>query len=125
MRGLSRRALLWQTLAAAAPAGTPVIDTHLEVWSFRFPFSHPERVRQTLNNLFTLYRRVTPYFVHIPVYGATWGFAVASDVLDIHLDRATVDARLVTRGIVERQLYNGATHEAMLALPEYAAALVR
>lgn len=89
------------------------------------PFSHPERVRQTLNNLFTLYRRVTPYFVHIPVYGATWGFAVASEVLDIHLDRETVDARLVARGIVARRLYNGATHEAMLALPEYAAALVR
>lgn len=89
------------------------------------PFSHPERVKKTLENLRTLYRTVTPYFVHIPIYGATWGFAVASDVLDLDLDRATVDARLVTRNIGGRQLYNGAVHQAMQALPAYANNLVR
>ncbi|MBI4909129.1 MAG: amidohydrolase [Acidobacteria bacterium] len=26
-----------------APQSSPIIDTHLEVWSFQFPFSHPER----------------------------------------------------------------------------------
>jgi spermidine synthase len=88
------------------------------------PFSHPARVKQTLQNLRTLYRIVTPYFVHIPIYGATWGFAVASDVLDIHLDRATVDVRLATRSIGARQLYDGAMHDAMLAIPEYAKKLI-
>ncbi|MBL8513268.1 MAG: polyamine aminopropyltransferase [Betaproteobacteria bacterium] len=89
------------------------------------PFSHPERVTQTLGNLRSLYRIVTPYFVHIPIYGATWGFAVASDSLELAHDAATVDARLQARDIGARQLYNGAVHVAMLALPEYVDRLVR
>ena len=46
------------------------------------PFSHPERVRQTLANLREVFRVVAPYFVHIPLYGSIWGFACASDTLD-------------------------------------------
>lgn len=89
------------------------------------PFSHPGRVRATLSNLRHLYRTVTPYFVHIPIYGATWGFAVASDALDIAtLDPKEVDARLAARRIGDRQLYNGAMHVAMQAVPEYARPLV-
>jgi spermidine synthase len=84
------------------------------------PFSHRERVRQTLANLRALYRIVTPYFVHIPIYGATWGFAVASDALSIEsLGRAEIDARLAARAIGDRRLYNGAMHEAMHAIPGY------
>lgn len=37
---LSRRSLLMQALA---PQKRLLIDTHLEVWSFKFPFHHPER----------------------------------------------------------------------------------
>ena len=44
---LTRRGLLAAALAGtgAAQRKTPVIDTHLEVWTFdpRFPFHHPER----------------------------------------------------------------------------------
>jgi spermidine synthase len=89
------------------------------------PFSHPARVRDTLANLRPLYRVVTPYFVHIPIYGATWGFAVASESLDIaRVPGEAIDDRLANRRIGERQLYNGAMHEAMLTLPEYVRALV-
>jgi predicted TIM-barrel fold metal-dependent hydrolase len=44
MPDTSRRQFLAQAAAAMAP-GTPVIDTHLEVWTFdpKFPFHHPER----------------------------------------------------------------------------------
>ncbi|HEX4781379.1 MAG TPA: polyamine aminopropyltransferase, partial [Usitatibacter sp.] len=46
------------------------------------PVSHPERVRSTLGNLRQIFRKVTPYFVHIPIYGSIWGFACASDEID-------------------------------------------
>src|SRR5512135_1719133 len=46
------------------------------------PFSHPARVRSTLDNLRQVFRVVAPYFVHIPLYGSIWGFACASDWLD-------------------------------------------
>ena len=84
------------------------------------PFAHATRVARSIADLRAVFSRVTPYFVHIPVYGAVWGFAVASDSLDPRaLDAGQVDARLAERGIGHRQFYNGAMHEAMLALPEY------
>ena len=84
------------------------------------PFSHADRVRNSITVLHGLFRNVAPCFTHIPIYGATWGFAVASDTLAPHsLDSAGVDARLTERRIGLRQYYNGVTHQAMLALPEY------
>jgi spermidine synthase len=84
------------------------------------PFSHATRVADSVAELRSVFGRVTPYFVHIPVYGAVWGFAVASDSLDLHsLDAEQVDSRLADRRIGHRQFYNGAMHQAMLALPEY------
>jgi spermidine synthase len=89
------------------------------------PFSHPARVEQSLQELRTQFAIVTPYFVHIPIYGAVWGFAVASDVLDIRqISAVAIDAALAARHIEQRQLYNGAIHHAMLALPEYVKTLV-
>ena len=84
------------------------------------PFSHPQRVAGSLAQLRAVFLEVTPYFVHSPLYGAVWGFAVASDSLDPRaLDADCVDLRLAERGIDRRQLYNGAVHLAMLAQPEY------
>jgi len=39
------------------------------------PFAHPSRVRESITNLRATFRIVTAWFVHIPMYGATWGFA--------------------------------------------------
>lgn len=84
------------------------------------PFSHPQRVQQSLRHLRQLFSVVTPYFVHIPIYGATWGFAVASDMIDIStVAAAEIDARLASRQVAHRQLYTGAVHHAMLTLPPY------
>ncbi len=84
------------------------------------PFAHAARVAGSLADLRALFTVVTPYFVHIPVYGAVWGFAVASDSLDLRsLNAKQVDRRLTDRNIGCRQFYNGAMHQAMLALPEY------
>lgn len=84
------------------------------------PFSHAERVRTSVVALRGVFGNVTPYFAHVPIYGAVWGFAVASDTLAPgSLDPAQVAACLDKRNIGDRQFYNGATHQAMLALPEY------
>ena len=89
------------------------------------PFSHPERVRQTLDNLREVFRIVAPYFVYIPLYGSIWGFACASDTLDPRsLAPEKVEQLLRERGVAELQYYNGEVHRALFALPNYVKALI-
>ena len=89
------------------------------------PFSHPQRVRSTLANLREVFPLVTPYFVHIPIYGSIWGFACASDSLDPrHLSSHEVDNIVSVRGIGDLQYYNGDTHQAVFAIPNYIRPLV-
>ena len=84
------------------------------------PFSHPARVRGTIDNLRQVFRRVTPYFVHIPLYGSVWGFACASDTLDPRaIAPAEVEKVIRRRGIGDLQYYNGEIHQAIFALPNY------
>ena len=84
------------------------------------PFSHPQRVTGSVADLRTVFERVTPYFTHIPTYGATWGFAVASATIDpLALSATDIDNRLDQRSVLDRQLYNGETHRALFALPIY------
>ncbi|MCM2327964.1 MAG: polyamine aminopropyltransferase [Lysobacter sp.] len=89
------------------------------------PFSHPDRVRQTLASLRAVFRVVAPYFVHIPLYGSIWGFACASDSLDPRaVEPAEIDRRLAGRGVGDLQYYNGEVHRAVFALPNYVRSLV-
>jgi spermidine synthase len=89
------------------------------------PFSHPQRVRETLANLRQVFRLVTPYFVHIPIYGSIWGFACASDTLDPRsLTPEQVERVLAERKVGDLQYYNGETHRAVFALPNYVRSLV-
>ena len=89
------------------------------------PFSHPQRVRQTLANLRQAFKIVTPYFVHIPLYGSIWGFACASDTIDPRgVAPEQVERVLAARGVGDLQYYNGDVHRAMFALPNYVKALV-
>ena len=89
------------------------------------PFSHPQRVADTIANLRAVFSQVAPYFAHIPSYGTTWGFAVASDAIDPGAMTANdVEQRLKDRGVGDRQFYNGATHTAMQALPGYVKTLI-
>jgi spermidine synthase len=84
------------------------------------PFFHPNRVKETTANLRAQFRFVTPYFVHIPTYGATWGFAVASDTLDVGAVGApTLHSRLAERRVESRRYYEADMHHAMLVLPPY------
>jgi spermidine synthase len=89
------------------------------------PFSHRERVMASNANIHAVFQASATYFVHIPIYGAVWGFAVASDSLDIAaISAPEIDARLATRKIAHRQFYNGDMHHAMLAQPEYVRAML-
>ena len=89
------------------------------------PFSHPDRVRMTLGNLRQVFRRVTPYFVHNPIYGSIWGFACASDELDPRAVSASqADAILAARRVKDLRYYNGDVHQALFALPNYIRELV-
>ena len=61
-----------------------------------------------------------PCFVHIPLYGSLSGTGLRFDAIDPRrIDEATVDSRLAERGIGELRYYNGATHRAVQALPNY------
>jgi len=89
------------------------------------PFSHGERVRSSLASLQSVFSQVVPWFVHIPVYGATWGFACASDNTDLaSLSPALIASRLAERGISGLQFYGADTHAGMFAQPAYLKALI-
>lgn len=89
------------------------------------PFSQPARVAANVTDLRASFAHVAPYFVHIPSYGAVWGFAVASDVLDLRaMDASEIERRLENRGVADRQYYDGPTHQAMLNLPGYIKRLI-
>jgi spermidine synthase len=84
------------------------------------PFSHPARVNLGMRQLRGVYKIVAPFFVHVPAYGAAWGFAVASDTLNPrNVSAAEIDARLNARQIGDRRFYEGDTHRAMFAVPPY------
>jgi spermidine synthase len=81
------------------------------------PVFDKERVRSTLADLAAVFRVVRPLGLYIPLYGAYWGLAVASDGLDpLAVDETTIEARIASRGIGDLELYNGEMHRALFAL---------
>lgn len=96
-----------------APGGAVVL--HLGA-----PFFEPEQVRSLLAALRRSFRIVSPYGLHVPLYGAFWGMAVVSDELDVlSLSCGEIESRLHRRGITDLRYYNAQVHEALFALPNY------
>lgn len=90
------------------------------------PVFEPEQVRRIVSDLRASFARVQCYGLYIPLYGAYWGLAVASDDLDpIAISRSVVADRLTERGIRDLQYYNADVHGALFALPNYYRALLR
>ena len=84
------------------------------------PVYQPERVRALLAELAAVFPVVRPLGLYIPLYGAYWGLAIASESLDPRaIDAATVELRLAERGIRDLELYNGELHGALFALPNF------
>jgi spermidine synthase len=110
------------TFALAKRAMTPDGALTLHIGS---PFFHPQRVRQTMDNLRQVFRTVAPYFAYIPLYGSIWGFACASESLDPRaIAPEEADKRIAARGVSDLQYYNGEVHSALFALPNYVKTLV-
>ena len=89
------------------------------------PVFHPERASEIVANLQQVFNVVRPYLVTVPLYGAQWGFACASDTLDpLSLGEEDVEDRITERKLQDLQFYNGATHRGIFALPNFVRQLV-
>jgi len=101
-----------------APGGMAVM--HLGA-----PFYEQAQVSNLATTLGEVFANVNAFGLHIPLYGAYWGFAVASDSLEpSELHPAEVRARLNARTIRELRYYNPDVHRALFALPNFFAELV-
>ncbi|MCC6473223.1 MAG: polyamine aminopropyltransferase [Burkholderiales bacterium] len=84
------------------------------------PVSLPERVSAHYERLARVFALVRPCVMFIPLYGCLWSMAVCSESLDpLAVPAAEVDRRIARRGLARLQYYNGATHHAVFALPNF------
>jgi spermidine synthase len=98
---------------ALAPDG--VLALHLGS-----PVANPERVRAHIERLARVFPIVRPYVMYIPLYGSLWSMACCSNSLDpTTLSVEEVEQRIAQRQIRDLRYYNGATHQAVFALPNF------
>ncbi len=84
------------------------------------PIARPNVFHRVASSLRQVFKCVRPYMVYVPLYGTLWGMATASDESDpLALSAEQVDQRIGERGISHLQYYNGDTHRALFALPNY------
>jgi len=84
------------------------------------PVSRPERVSEHYRRLSNVFSLVQPYTMFIPLYGCLWAMACCSDSLDpLAVSISEIDRRIARRGIPDLQYYNGGTHHAVFALPNF------
>jgi len=84
------------------------------------PWSRPERVKALYARLARMFKIARPYTMFIPLYGCLWSMCACSDSTDVvGANAGEIDARIVARGLTHLQYYNGATHQALFALPNF------
>ena len=84
------------------------------------PFAHTDRMVKTVAALKQAFKIVRPYMVSIPLYGGQWMMACASQSADpLALGAALIDSIIFERGLQHLQHYNGYTHQAAMALPNF------
>ena len=89
------------------------------------PVAHPDRIRATIANLRSAFAVVAPYLTSVPLYGGLWMMACCSALLDPRtMTPLQVDRRIAQRGLGDLSFYNGDTHRAAFALPNFVRALV-
>ena len=68
---------------------------------------------------------VAPYLTSVPLYGGLWMMACCAPQLDPRtMSPLVVERRIAQRGLAHLQYYNGDTHRAAFALPNFVRALV-
>ncbi|MBV6492151.1 MAG: Polyamine aminopropyltransferase [Turneriella sp.] len=94
---------------------TGVLSLHIES-----PITRPElfgKLYWTLKSVFNVVRPMTNY---VPLYGALWGFALASKKIDpLTVAKDVVLDRLNKHQLGELKFYNEDTHHSLMALPNY------
>ena len=89
------------------------------------PVFHGAQVAELARSLREQFKVVRCYGLYIPLYGAYWGLAVASDSLDpVNLSAEQVAQRMQQRGLRDLQYYSAEVHGALFALPAYYRQLV-
>jgi len=89
------------------------------------PVAHPERIRTALAGLRAAFAVVAPYLTSVPLYGGLWMMACCAPQLDPRsLSPLVVERRIAQRALAHLQYYNGDTHRAAFALPNFVRALV-
>lgn len=84
------------------------------------PFFEGGQVRALVRSLRETFKIVSPYGLHIPLYGAYWGMAVASDDLEpLSPSPLELADRLRRRAITDLRYYNPSVHAALFALPNF------
>lgn len=92
-----------------------ILSLHVES-----PISRPRTCNRILKTLQAVFPIVRPYLVYVPLYGTWWGMATASAETDpLDLTEEEVERRIAERGLSRLQFYNGATHRAVFALPNF------
>jgi spermidine synthase len=102
-----------QCRAILAPGGA--LTLHLGS-----PAAQAAQVAEISGRLNSVFRIVRPFTMFVPLYGSLWAMACASDKLDPKSFTADeIDRRIEHRKLIELQYYNGETHEAVFALPNF------
>jgi spermidine synthase len=98
---------------ALAPGG--ILTLHMGS-----PWSRPERVKLLYARLAKMFKIARPYTMFIPLYGCLWSMCACSDSTDVAATNAgEIDIRIGNRALSQLQYYNGATHQALFALPNF------
>jgi spermidine synthase len=102
-----------QCRAILAPGGA--LTLHLGS-----PAAQAAQVAELSGRLNSVFRIVRPFTMFVPLYGSLWAMACASDKLDPKSFTADeIDRRIEHRKLIQLQYYNGETHEAVFALPNF------
>ncbi len=84
------------------------------------PVFHAAQVSELAARLRQQFAVVRCYGLYIPLYGAYWGLAVASDTLDAAAPASLqLRERMMQRGLRDLRYYNADVHGALFALPNY------
>ncbi len=90
------------------------------------PLFHQARFSRLFGELRAVFQVVRPILIPITLYGGFWGMACASQLRDPkRLDADMVEQRLQQRGITGLNYYNGDTHQAALAQPNFVRRLLQ